>query len=150
MLEKTTISFLKQYGITARTCEHPGVWLSKSDEQGRDVEPDHKIAAVGVHLRRNITSHGLGLNLCTDLRWFKRIVACGLEGKGVTSVIEQMADPPFSGAPEDSGEFLEEAAQKWTAEYTRSLGMASDNIVSMTEMELLETMEGIQDTNSDD
>ncbi|KAG9726670.1 hypothetical protein KCU73_g12839, partial [Aureobasidium melanogenum] len=35
--------------------------------------------------RRNITSHGIGLNINTDLKWFSRIVACGLEGKRTTS-----------------------------------------------------------------
>lgn len=44
-----------------------------------------KIASVGVHLRRNVTSHGIGLNVSTDLKWFERIVACGLVGKHATS-----------------------------------------------------------------
>lgn len=57
------------------TTEHTGVWTS----------PDDKIAAIGVHMRRNITSHGVGLNVNTDLWWFDRIVACGLEGKRTTS-----------------------------------------------------------------
>ena len=47
--------------------------------------PDDKIAAIGVHMRRHITSHGVGLNVNTDLWWFGRIVACGLEGKRTTS-----------------------------------------------------------------
>ena len=61
------------------TTEHTGVWTS----------PDDKIAAVGVHMRRNITSHGVGLNVNTDLWWFDRIVACGLEGKRTTSFAEE-------------------------------------------------------------
>lgn len=39
-----------------------------------------KIAAVGVHMRRNITSHGVGLNVSTNMDWFDRIIPCGLEG----------------------------------------------------------------------
>ena len=58
-----------------QTTENPGVW----------VGDDKKIAALGVHLRRNVTSHGLALNVNTDLWWFDRIVACGLEGKKTTS-----------------------------------------------------------------
>ena len=46
----------------------------------------HKICAVGVHLRRNVSSHGIGLNVGTEMGWFERIVACGLEGKGTTSL----------------------------------------------------------------
>lgn len=53
------------------------------------VSEQEKIAALGVHLRRNVTSYGVGLNVSTDLRWFDRIVACGLEGKGMTSMEQQ-------------------------------------------------------------
>lgn len=44
----------------------------------------------GVHCGRHITSHGLALNCCTDLTWFDHIVPCGLEGKGVTSLSEEL------------------------------------------------------------
>ena len=56
--------------------DNPGVWTS----------PDDKIASVGVHLRRGVASHGVGLNVSTDLGWFERIVACGLVGKRATSL----------------------------------------------------------------
>ncbi|KAI4854003.1 lipoyltransferase [Aureobasidium sp. EXF-8845] len=75
LLEKTLIKTCARYGIKAMTTENPGVWTT----------PDDKISALGVHLRRNITSHGIGLNVNTDLKWFSRIVACGLEGKRTTS-----------------------------------------------------------------
>ncbi|THX28366.1 lipoyltransferase [Aureobasidium pullulans] len=75
LLEMTLIKTCSRYGIKAMTTEHPGVWTT----------PDDKISALGVHLRRNITSHGIGLNINTDLKWFSRIVACGLEGKRTTS-----------------------------------------------------------------
>lgn len=61
--------------------ENPGVWVSEQS----------KICALGVHLRRNVTSHGVGLNVGTELRWFGRIVACGLEGKGTTSLVNEGA-----------------------------------------------------------
>jgi lipoate-protein ligase B len=75
LLEKSLIATCTKFGIKAMTTEHTGVWTS----------PDDKIAAIGVHMRRNITSHGIGLNVNTDLWWFHRIVACGLEGKRTTS-----------------------------------------------------------------
>lgn len=43
-------------------------------------------------MRRNITSHGIALNINTDLWWFDRIVACGLEGKRATSFAKQGVD----------------------------------------------------------
>jgi lipoate-protein ligase B len=79
MLEKSLIATCAQYGIKAMTTENTGVWTSEDD----------KIAAIGVHMRRNITSHGIGLNVNTDLWWFDRIVACGLEGKRATSFLKQ-------------------------------------------------------------
>jgi lipoate-protein ligase B len=79
LLEKSLIAACAKYGIKAMTTEHTGVWTS----------PDNKIAAIGVHMRRNITSHGIGLNVNTDLWWFDRIVACGLEGKRTTSFEEE-------------------------------------------------------------
>ena len=79
MLENSLIVTCARYGIKAFKTENTGVWTSEDD----------KIAAVGVHMRRNITSHGIGLNVNTDLWWFDRIVACGLEGKRTTSFEKQ-------------------------------------------------------------
>ena len=75
LLEDCVIGACMQYGIESFTTENPGVWTSEDD----------KIASVGVHLRRSVTSHGVGINVRTDLGWFDRIVACGLVGKKTTS-----------------------------------------------------------------
>ncbi|KAI6228507.1 Lipoate-protein ligase B [Aphelenchoides besseyi] len=56
--------------------EDPGVW----------VERDRKLAAIGVQVRYGITSHGLALNCDTDMKWFDKIVPCGLDGKTATSL----------------------------------------------------------------
>lgn len=50
---------------------------------------DKKIASVGIHLRRYIASHGIGLNVTVDLSWFNRIIACGLVGKHATNFEEE-------------------------------------------------------------
>jgi lipoyl(octanoyl) transferase len=77
VLEKSVIQLLRErYGIDSKTTENPGVW----------VDDMRKICALGVHLRRNVTSHGIGLSVATELAWFDRIVACGLEGKRTTSL----------------------------------------------------------------
>ncbi len=52
-----------------------GVWVG-----------DEKIASIGVHLSRWITTHGFALNLSTDLSYFDGIVPCGLAGVRLTSV----------------------------------------------------------------
>ncbi|KAL5118365.1 hypothetical protein ACEQ8H_003714 [Pleosporales sp. CAS-2024a] len=79
LLEKSVMATCAKYGIAAKTTENTGVWTSDDD----------KIAAMGIHLRRNITRHGIGLNVNTDLWWFDRIVACGLPGKRATSFTDQ-------------------------------------------------------------
>ena len=79
LLENGVIATLQRYGIRGFTASDPGVWTSEL----------RKICAVGVHMRRNVTSYGIGLNVDTDLWWFDRIVACGLEGKEATSFVRE-------------------------------------------------------------
>ncbi|KAH6677690.1 putative Lipoyltransferase [Halenospora varia] len=90
-LEKTTMSLLSMYKIPSFTTSNPGVWVNPR-EGGKTGEKEEKIAALGVHLRRHVSSFGLGLNIFTDLRWFERIVACGIEGRGVTSLVKVQGD----------------------------------------------------------
>ncbi len=80
-LETAVIQTCADFGVATRRTDNPGVWR----------DDNHKICAVGVHLRRNVSSHGIGLNVSTDLRWFDRIVACGLEGKMTTSLLAEGA-----------------------------------------------------------
>jgi lipoyl(octanoyl) transferase len=57
-----------------------GVWIGP-----------RKIASIGVHLRRWITTHGFALNVSTDLTYFDGIVPCGLSGVQMTSM-EQLGE----------------------------------------------------------
>jgi lipoyl(octanoyl) transferase len=52
--------------------------------------PEAKIAALGVHISRGVTSHGLALNVNTDLSFFNLIVPCGITSKPVTSMQKEL------------------------------------------------------------
>src|SRR3954452_899442 len=76
-VEQALIDTVGDYGIEAgRIPKLTGVWVG-----------DRKIAAIGVHISRWVTSHGFALNVFTDLSYFKYIVPCGLT-KPVTSMAE--------------------------------------------------------------
>ena len=78
-IEQVLIDTLEEFGIRAvRVPKLTGVWVD-------DGETQAKIAAIGVHLSRWVSTHGLALNVTTDLRYFQYIVPCGLT-KPVTSM----------------------------------------------------------------
>ena len=62
-----------------------GVWVNRMGM------PAAKVGAIGVRVARWITSHGIALNVTTDLRYFDLIVPCGLAGSAVTSLAELVA-----------------------------------------------------------
>jgi lipoyl(octanoyl) transferase len=81
-LEEVLIRACASYGIvTGRIPKRTGVWTIP----GGSIA-DRKIAAIGVHISRGITSHGFALNVTTDLRDFDLIVPCGIADRSVTSV----------------------------------------------------------------
>ncbi|KAK1141589.1 hypothetical protein N8T08_008853 [Aspergillus melleus] len=84
LLENSVIDVLRGYGITGQVTEDPGVWVPAP---GGETGPTKKITAVGVHLRRNISSYGIGFNVTEEPMWyFRQIVPCGLEGREATSL----------------------------------------------------------------
>ena len=72
---------------------------------------------AGVHGSRYVTTHGVALNCNTDLTWFRHIVPCGLEGKGVTSLSDELGyDVSISETTEP---FLEAFASNFNCTVTR-------------------------------
>ncbi|KAL5358151.1 hypothetical protein BJX96DRAFT_182730 [Aspergillus floccosus] len=90
LLENSVVDVLRGFGVQGLITEDPGVWVSPPAQRagtGRGTELPRKITAVGVHLRRNISSYGIGFNVTDEPMWyFRQIVACGLEGREATSL----------------------------------------------------------------
>ena len=83
-LEEVLIRTCGDLGVvTERIAGLTGVWTQN--------DPPGKIAAIGVHISRAVTSHGFALNVNTNLDYFKLIVPCGISDKPVTSLEHEMA-----------------------------------------------------------
>jgi lipoyl(octanoyl) transferase len=93
-LERVLLGVLQRFGVQGHcTPGRTGVWVQARSEAGAAVPGvDAKIAAIGVRVSRWITSHGIALNVHTDLRYFDLIVPCGLAGSAVTS-LDRMVHP---------------------------------------------------------
>jgi lipoyl(octanoyl) transferase len=63
---------------------------SGSDHPALRTEQESKIAALGVHISRSVTSHGIAMNVNTDLSFFNLIVPCGISSKPVTSMQKEL------------------------------------------------------------
>jgi len=78
-LEQIGIELLSQLGINAaRKKGFPGLWVGQK-----------KIAFIGVRVSKSVTYHGMAINIQNDLSIFDYIVACGLEGVEITSVLKE-------------------------------------------------------------
>lgn len=90
-LEEWIIRTLAQFNIRAeRREDRVGVWVARPDRpplpDGRPAED--KIAAIGIRLRRWVSFHGIAINVEPDLSHFSGIVPCGIQGYGVTSLVD--------------------------------------------------------------
>lgn len=106
-IEQVLIDTLAGYGITSgRLDGMTGVWVD-----GR------KVAAIGVHISRWVTSHGFALNLDTDLSYFQYIVPCGL-AKPVTSMREL-------GCRAERAEVVQALTRNFSRVFDREMEMAA-------------------------
>ena len=101
-MEEALIRLCGDFGVQAeRICGLTGVWChlrwgSLSDEHcGMTVKDppngERKIAAIGIHVARGVTSHGFAFNVTTDLGDFALINPCGITNRPVTSLEREVA-----------------------------------------------------------
>ncbi|KAH8762099.1 hypothetical protein F5883DRAFT_123322 [Diaporthe sp. PMI_573] len=150
LLERTTISLLRRlFGLAGFTTDDPGVWVrTPSAPRGRSMDGAgggdgevRKISALGIHLRRHVSSLGAALNLDmpnthavgptttaesdeTTNPW-ARFVACGLAGKGVTCVEEELLAAGGTGIP---GLDSEVVARAWAEELAEGMGLTAQAV----------------------
>ena len=82
-MEKWVIDVLDQYQIKGEIREgRVGVWIQNGSRED-------KIAAIGVHVRKWVSFHGISINVEPDLSHYDGIVPCGISEHGVTSLVNQ-------------------------------------------------------------
>ena len=108
-LEEVLIRTCADFAIpTKRVPGLTGVWTDKGDDahvgtvasavqrseaSAFDDAPEAKLAAIGIHISRFVTSHGFALNVNTDLSFFNLIIPCGIATKPVTSMQQELGRP---------------------------------------------------------
>ncbi len=147
MMEEALIRLCGVYGVPAgRICGLTGVWCHLRgggaahggvlDEScGRSatdaVNGERKIAAIGIHVSRGVTSHGFAFNLTTDLRDFLLINPCGITDRPVTSLEKEIAG---SNEPHRSLPTLEAVAHQAAREFGFVFGeqvLAIENLAAL-------------------
>jgi lipoyl(octanoyl) transferase len=86
-MEAAIVSALAQEGVHARSrCsegpDYTGAWVQQ-----------RKIASIGVHVSRGVSTHGFAVNVNNELEPFRWVVACGLPGVSMTSLAEELGSP---------------------------------------------------------
>jgi lipoyl(octanoyl) transferase len=104
-MEATIIAVLDAYGVEAGPIEGlTGVWTPER----------RKIASIGVHVNRGVTTHGFAINVDNDLEPFEWIVPCGIESCRMSSVALE------TGGEADMDDFMEVVAREFGRVYGRA------------------------------
>ena len=92
-LEGALIAAVADEGLAARNrpedgIEYTGVWVD-----------ERKLASIGVHVQRHVTTHGFAVNVDNDMRPFEWAVACGLHGVRMTSIVDEHGETALTRPP---------------------------------------------------
>jgi lipoyl(octanoyl) transferase len=90
-LEQVIIGALGEAGVPAQTIDGlTGVWTEGDPPPTVSSNAARKIASIGLHVSRGITTHGLAINVNNDLQPFEWIVPCGIEGVTICSLAQEL------------------------------------------------------------
>jgi lipoyl(octanoyl) transferase len=93
-MEYAIVSALAEEGVQARSRHDEGI-----DYTGVWVVDERKIASIGLHVSRGVTTHGFAVNVNNDLEPFSWVVACGLPDVAMTSIARELAPGRTTGVP---------------------------------------------------
>ncbi|SCW04104.1 LAFE_0H06018g1_1 [Lachancea fermentati] len=103
--------------MNAKTTEETGVWID-----------DHeKIASIGIHVRRSITSHGVCINVSPDLSYLNNFVMCGLPESRATSILEHNPSSAVS---------VHDISTTFVRELAMSLGVKKVERIQLDDLDL--------------
>jgi lipoyl(octanoyl) transferase len=105
-IEHAIVATLTHEGIEARSrvddgADYTGVWVG-----------DRKIASLGVHVSRGVSTHGFAVNVHNDLEPFSWVVACGLPDVEMTSIARELGRGEGHGITADLGRFCARIAHE--------------------------------------
>lgn len=114
-MEAAIVAALRDEGIDAHSrcdegIDYTGVWVE-----------DRKIASIGVHLSRGVSTHGFAINVINDLEPFEWIVPCGLADVTMTSLMRELGHEPAGGIDA----FTELVAQRFCEAHSRQMRRVS-------------------------
>jgi len=90
-LERVIIGSLGEVGVPAQTIDGlTGVWTQGEPPPTLSSNRARKIASIGLHVSRGVTTHGLAVNVDNDLQPFEWIVPCGIEGVTISSIAREL------------------------------------------------------------
>jgi lipoyl(octanoyl) transferase len=114
-LERAAVGSLADHGVAAGTIEgRTGVWTEGAmPGSGGGPGEARKIASIGLHVSRGVTTHGLAINVNNDLQPFEWVVPCGIEGCAVTSISRER------GAEQDFDAFADALAARYGETFER-------------------------------